>query len=87
MCKKLHLSPAYFASENGNIETSEHANGHEPTAIEATCGVVMDPEDQSARNARVDKLWQTLDTQNEGQLDINGLKKGLSKMDHRKSLT
>lgn len=47
----------------------------------------MDPEDQSARNARVDKLWQTLDTQNEGQLDINGLKKGLSKMDHRKSLT
>lgn len=45
----------------------------------------MDLEDQRARDARVDKLWRTLDTGNEGQLDINGLKRGLIKMDHRKS--
>ena len=45
----------------------------------------MDLEDQSARDARVDKLWRTLDTRNEGQLDLNGLKTGLRKMDHRKS--
>lgn len=47
---------------------------------------MMDLEDQSARDARLEKLWQTLDTQNEGQLDLIGLKKGLSKMDHREHL-
>jgi len=40
-------------------------------------------EDQAAQDARVEKLWKDLDTQNEGQLNLNGLKKGLSKLNHR----
>ena len=43
----------------------------------------MDGEDQSARDARIDKLWNVLDTRQEGQLNISGLKKGLLKLDHR----
>ena len=43
----------------------------------------MDGEDQTAQDARVDKLWRTLDTRNEGQLNLNGLKKGLSSINHR----
>lgn len=43
----------------------------------------MEPEPPSARDARVEELWQTLDTLKEGQLDLNGLKKGLKKIDHR----
>lgn len=46
----------------------------------------MEEEDESAQHARVDKLWQSLDTRKEGQLDIAGLKKGLSKINHRKYL-
>lgn len=46
----------------------------------------MDGEDQAAQDARVEKLWRTLDTGNEGQLNLSGLKKGLTKIDHR-SLT
>ncbi len=45
----------------------------------------MEPEPPSARDARVEELWQTLDTRKEGQLDLNGLKKGLKKIDHRMS--
>ena len=43
----------------------------------------MDCEDQIAQDARVDRLWKTLDTRNEGQLNLNGLKKGLSNINHR----
>lgn len=43
----------------------------------------MDGEDQTAQDARVDKLWRTLDTRNEGRLNLNGLKKGLSEINHR----
>jgi len=43
----------------------------------------MEPGPHNAQDARVEKLWQTLDTRKEGQLDFNGLKKGLKKMDHR----
>lgn len=43
----------------------------------------MDGEDQTAQDARVDKLWKTLDTRNEGRLNLNGLKKGLSNINHR----
>ena len=43
----------------------------------------MDSEDNSAREARVKKLWKRLDTKNEGKLDANGLKKGLQEIDHR----
>ncbi|KAL8722133.1 MAG: hypothetical protein Q9225_001326 [Loekoesia sp. 1 TL-2023] len=42
----------------------------------------MDINDQQAQDARVEKLWQTLDTQKEGRLDVKGLKKGLKKIDH-----
>lgn len=44
---------------------------------------VMEAEDQEDRDARVEKLWQTLDTRKEGRLDVNGLKRGLEKIDHR----
>ena len=43
----------------------------------------MDGEPQNLQDARVEKLWRTLDTQEEGELDIDGLKKGLRKIDHR----
>ena len=43
----------------------------------------MDREDQRAQDARVKKLWQDLDVKREGQLNINGLKQGLTKLDHR----
>lgn len=43
----------------------------------------MEGESQNARDARVEKLWQDLDTRKEGQLDIKALKKGLRKIDHR----
>lgn len=40
----------------------------------------MDRENQ---DARVNKLWKTLDTRNEGRLNLIGLKMGLSKINHR----
>lgn len=43
----------------------------------------MELGDQEAQDARVEKLWQTLDTQKQGHLDAKGLKKGLRKIDHR----
>ncbi|KAL9105290.1 MAG: hypothetical protein Q9227_009505 [Pyrenula ochraceoflavens] len=42
----------------------------------------MDGESQNARDTRIESLWRTLDTKKEGQIDINGLRKGLKKMDH-----
>lgn len=43
----------------------------------------MDGEDHTVQDARVNKLWKTLDTRNEGRLNLNGLKRGLSKINHR----
>jgi len=43
----------------------------------------MDGEDKRSQDARVEKLWRALDTRSEGQLNLNGLKKGLGKIDHR----
>ena len=45
----------------------------------------MESEDKKDQDARVEKLWKTLDTRKEGRLDAIGLKKGLEKIDHRKS--
>ncbi|KAI9821827.1 MAG: hypothetical protein M1827_002409 [Pycnora praestabilis] len=42
----------------------------------------MESESQNSRDARVERLWRKLDTRGEGQLDLNGLKKGLKEMDH-----
>ena len=44
----------------------------------------MPVDQQRDADARVEKLWTTLDTRKEGAIDFNGLKKGLKKMDHRK---
>ena len=41
------------------------------------------PESQNSRDARIEQLWQKLDPQKKGELDLNGLKKGLSRIDHR----
>lgn len=41
------------------------------------------PESQNSRDARIEKLWKKLDPQSKGELDINGLKKGLTRIDHR----
>lgn len=40
-------------------------------------------ESENERERRVAKLWETLDIKKEGHLDLNGLKKGLKKIDHR----
>lgn len=37
----------------------------------------------SVADARVDQLWATLDTRKQGHLDLQALKKGLRKLDHR----
>ncbi|KAF2447570.1 calcium dependent mitochondrial carrier protein-like protein [Karstenula rhodostoma CBS 690.94] len=42
----------------------------------------MDTEMANAQDARVDALWATLDTRNQGHLDLAALKKGLRKLDH-----
>ncbi|CAO1601349.1 hypothetical protein XANCAGTX0491_005015 [Xanthoria calcicola] len=44
--------------------------------------MVMDLGDQKALDTRVEKLWQTLDTQKQGHLDVKGLKRGLRTIDH-----
>lgn len=41
------------------------------------------PESQNSRDARIEKLWKKLDPQSKGELDLNGLKKGLTRIDHR----
>jgi len=43
----------------------------------------MDGDGKQSQAARVEQLWKALDTRNEGQLNLNGLRKGLSKIDHR----
>ncbi|KAJ5106749.1 hypothetical protein N7456_003424 [Penicillium angulare] len=39
-------------------------------------------ESKDERDERVARLWKTLDTRKEGNIDLNGLKKGLKKVDH-----
>lgn len=43
----------------------------------------MDGETEEHREARIAELWKTLDTGGKGEIDFNGLRKGLRKMDHR----
>lgn len=43
----------------------------------------MTGESADERDQRVKNLWDTLDVRREGEIDLNGLKKGLKKMDHR----
>lgn len=43
----------------------------------------MDRESQLARDARVAKLWAQLDTRKEGYLDLEGLRDGLKRINHR----
>ena len=43
----------------------------------------MQGESQQSADARVERLWRKLDLKREGHLDINGLKKGLRRIDHR----
>ncbi|KUJ23120.1 mitochondrial carrier [Mollisia scopiformis] len=40
------------------------------------------PESQNSRDARIEALWKKLDPQSKGRLDVNGLRKGLQKIDH-----
>ncbi|KAF4306825.1 Calcium-binding mitochondrial carrier SAL1 [Botryosphaeria dothidea] len=42
----------------------------------------MDLESAKAQDARVEALWTQLDTKKQGHLDLNGLKRGLRKIDH-----
>ncbi|EAW14436.1 calcium-binding mitochondrial carrier protein [Aspergillus clavatus NRRL 1] len=39
-------------------------------------------ESKDERDRRVAKLWESLDAQKQGHIDLNGLKKGLKKIDH-----
>ncbi|KAI9809952.1 MAG: hypothetical protein M1825_000385 [Sarcosagium campestre] len=43
---------------------------------------MMQTESQNAVDARVERLWRTLDIRKEGHLDLDALKKGLQKLDH-----
>lgn len=43
-------------------------------------------ESQNSRDARVEGLWKRLDTLNKGELDLNGLRRGLRKIDHRQQI-
>lgn len=45
-------------------------------------GSMPEEETQDHRDQRILNLWKTLDTAEEGQIDIHGLKKGLRKIDH-----
>jgi len=40
------------------------------------------PESQNSRDARIEALWKQLGPNKKGELDLGGLKKGLSKIDH-----
>jgi len=40
------------------------------------------PESANSRDARIEALWKKLDPQGKGELDINGLQRGLRKIDH-----
>lgn len=39
------------------------------------------------RDERIERLWSSLDTRGEGQIDFKGFKKGLKKIDHRMLLS
>jgi hypothetical protein len=41
------------------------------------------PESQNSRDLRIEKLWSKLDPQKKGEIDVNGLRKGLHAIDHR----
>lgn len=40
-------------------------------------------ESQNQRDKRVEELWRRLDAQGKRELDFKGLKKGLTRIDHR----
>lgn len=40
-------------------------------------------ESKNDRDQRVAKLWESLGARKEGHIDLNGLKRGLKKIDHR----
>jgi hypothetical protein len=44
---------------------------------------MLNGETANEFDARVERLWKTLDASSRGYLDLSGLKKGLEKMDHR----
>lgn len=43
----------------------------------------MFPESGQAQDVRVEKLWKTLDVQGSGSLDIDSLRAGLQRLNHR----
>jgi hypothetical protein len=40
-------------------------------------------ESKDEREQRIARLWETLDSHKEGQIDLTGLRKGLKNLDHR----
>lgn len=42
----------------------------------------MDDELKGTQEARIESLWNSLDTQGDGQLDVAGLRSGLNKYAH-----
>jgi len=40
------------------------------------------PESQTSRDARIEALWEKLDPHGKGEIDVNGLRRGLKKIDH-----
>ena len=67
-----------------DARTMAHTGDHDPQTINRS-GVSMDLlESQNAKDARVERLWRQLDTLKKGELDMNDLRRGLKKIDHRK---
>lgn len=66
-----------FPSEKNN-------DGRLKQTLEKASLTNMTPnESKNDRDQRVAKLWETLDARKEGHIDLNGLRKGLKKIDHR----
>jgi solute carrier family 25 phosphate transporter 23/24/25/41 len=54
----------------------------------ATAKLQHEPRNsQNQRDASIEKLWRTLDPQQEGELDLTGLQHGLRRVDHRELFT
>jgi hypothetical protein len=61
-----------------------YEGSHECAAIAHIWTGTMESESQKSKDLRIERLWRILDTRKEGELDLNALKKGLKKLDHRK---
>lgn len=82
--RSVHCNSTLSTPNSSSITRSTPCKSHE-TQISTFCSVheTMDDESQEQRYTRIRSLWDKLDVQNEGALDVKALKRGLKKLDHR----